>query len=313
MNSAPRHLLLAGGSLVAALAVAASILVTGVVAPESDMRPPCARAGAEFGDALDQRILEILDTVEPRDWQGAPSLISFAEARLAARAIAELRDDGRSAECDADEFLTAAEGKFSDELRAGVGPALRLLDEERDDVSYAEWLANLREMLAAMDPDPAPPPDGAAVQTCENPESAPPYRLSYPAGWFVHPPAAEQDVAPCQFFGPEPFEYAVPSNPDTEAPWSVSVNVLHGCYSYEGPPVRARSALVDGFPAAMEDTGFYYHWRIELLDVADCDRDVTASVYTNQRGHGDFEANKAAVDLMAGSIDFITDPESAQP
>ena len=167
-----------------------------------------------------------------------------------------------------------------------------------------------RSLLAAADGGSEPPTE-ADLPSCENDQATPPYHLRYPAGWFVHPPDHEHDIQPCSLFAREPFQYVIAEDPEATDPWSIRVSVLHGCYPYERAPRRARSALIDGYPAVAEDLEYYYHWRLELLDGRGCDGDVTASVSTNQRSDGDFAANKRVADLIATSLDFLTDEDSS--
>lgn len=109
----------------------------------------CEAVGIEFGDQLDQRIVKILGGPDVVNGERKSVRISAAEFLLTGRANQHLREIGIIAECGADHFLAAAERRFSDTLRAEVGDYL----SEFEHHSYADWRADLRKTLRAIDMD----------------------------------------------------------------------------------------------------------------------------------------------------------------
>lgn len=111
----------------------------------------CSEVGAEFGAQLDRRIVDILRGAEVVEGQAKSARVSAAEFLLTARANQHLRRIGIVADCRADEFLAAAEPHFSDELKAGLGPALSQFQDHP--YTYEEWRVDLLQTLSAIDMD----------------------------------------------------------------------------------------------------------------------------------------------------------------
>ena len=153
-------------------------------------------------------------------------------------------------------------------------------------------------------------PQGEGLLQCENPEARPPYSLSYPADWFVHPADPAAEVPPCTYFGPERFDYAEPLAVE-DAVESIVVMVFTGCVVEElRSAVSASSEVVDGFPATASEfrhgSNRRYNWKVEVHRGPQCDTDTTGFLQTASWMPGDYETNKAVLELMARSMDFLT-------
>jgi len=107
----------------------------------------CTEVGDEFGQQLNERVVRIIRDPAVVDGERRSVRNSSVEFLLTARANQHLRAIGIVAECGVDEFLAAAEMRFTEELRTQVGPAL----SEPQPLSYADWLADLRRTLRAID------------------------------------------------------------------------------------------------------------------------------------------------------------------
>ncbi len=107
----------------------------------------CAGAGKEFGEQLDARLRPI--------FQGPAELGGESRAVRAGHTISltlslanlHLRRSGIIAQCDADEFMAAAEAQFSAELKRDAGSYL----DDGPAVAYDVWLDTLKSMATIID------------------------------------------------------------------------------------------------------------------------------------------------------------------
>ena len=106
----------------------------------------CEEIGREFGTQLDAKSLEIYNGPEDpeesksvRAWHVTVTAISLANKRL--------RDLDIVGECDAGDFMAAAEPAFSEELVDKAGTYL--FDNEPH--TYAEWRAEVMKYLQVID------------------------------------------------------------------------------------------------------------------------------------------------------------------
>jgi hypothetical protein len=123
--------------------------------------PTCAGVGEEAGAELDRRGRAIIDG--PTSVGGESRAVRLAEMVIlvTGRANQYLRDNGMIKACGVDEFMAAAEMRFSEPLKARVGDYLF------DDTSrpYSEWLADVRRMARVIDmgeDEPFLPPSPSA-------------------------------------------------------------------------------------------------------------------------------------------------------
>jgi hypothetical protein len=151
--------------------------------------------------------------------------------------------------------------------------------------------------------------DGVELARCENPQARPPYRLDYPADWFVHPSDPEADVPPCTYFGPVEFQYVAPTSAEDTVE-SIVVRVFTGCVVEEQPPLNSASEVVDGFPATATEfthggAARRYNWKVELHRGLDCVTDTTGFVQTATWMPGNYATNKEVLNLIVRSMDFL--------
>ena len=143
---------------------------------------------------------------------------------------------------------------------------------------------------------------------CEHPDI--PYTVSYPNGWFVHPPDAERQIPPCAYFGPAPFELS-PDRRGQLAGHSVIVVLNRACMEYEEAPISRRDLVIDAFPAWVAEVGpgftqGIYHYVLNLTPDVPCHvaaRQIV--VETRPERPGAYEDNKRVVDQMATSLDVL--------
>lgn len=159
-------------------------------------------------------------------------------------------------------------------------------------------------MTACTSTDQQPTPSSTA--TCQNDLLG--YRVSYPADWFVHEADSALNLGECEAFGPAPFEALA----GVTGVRGQSARIYLGpCAGRETPPTFRQEVSIDGFPSYVEEfhqAGDGYYWyvvdlRPDIGSDVEC-RGPNAFVRTEIGWPGEYEANKAVVDLMAGSLDF---------
>jgi hypothetical protein len=107
----------------------------------------CAGVGTEFGEQLDARLRPIFQG--PADVGGESRAIRAGHTISLTLSLANLhlRRSGIIAQCDADEFIAAAEAQFSAELKRDAGSYLA----DGPAVSYEVWLDTLKSMATIID------------------------------------------------------------------------------------------------------------------------------------------------------------------
>lgn len=109
----------------------------------------CEEVGREFGVHLAERAQPIVSgAAVPDDLSQASALLEL-RILLAVRANQHLRERGIVDECDAGDFVGAAERELSTELRAELGRFLW----DGPPASYEEWRAELLRTMRIIDQD----------------------------------------------------------------------------------------------------------------------------------------------------------------
>ena len=143
---------------------------------------------------------------------------------------------------------------------------------------------------------------------CENPTDG--YTVQYPTDWHANPPVPAPSgldpVAPCRFFGEEPFEV----RPNAGLPSSVAISFqLVPDVRPEGGTLRGESitTTVDGREAIAREVDIgegvfmppgtlVYEWFIELAD------GQFLLVSTDSSRDGDYAAHQAVLDRMMETL-----------
>lgn len=142
---------------------------------------------------------------------------------------------------------------------------------------------------------------------CENSEDG--YRLQFPEAWYTNTEIG--DVPPCSWFSPTFYEAdASGAIPDEIA---ITIDVVPGGFGFTGSAISSERVTV----GATQDAT-----RTETEHEATADGEVTAYVYvvqlgpdpnsgpnliasTNSAMGGDYELNKAVLDRIMATIEFL--------
>lgn len=126
----------------------------------------CEGVGQEFGTELDRRVVAIINGAARVDGESQAVraghtvfLVTARANQVTARANQHLRDRGMVKTCGGDEFMRAAEARFSPALKARAGDYLY----DSTTRPYAEWLADVRRTVGVIDmaeDEPFLPPSG---------------------------------------------------------------------------------------------------------------------------------------------------------
>jgi hypothetical protein len=149
-----------------------------------------------------------------------------------------------------------------------------------------------------------------------------PFRVTYPAAWFVHPQDSAIQVGACTSFGPEPFEHGAQERVGGGS--SAWVTYLHGtCLAFEEivEVLRVEETLVAGMTAyriqsRIWDGPIHYMYVVNLTPAnpvygpdASCgtnpqtpDLQQGLLLATVEDAPGDFDVNRAVVDRMAKTL-----------
>jgi hypothetical protein len=106
----------------------------------------CAGVGREFGVQLDERAIAIINGPQNVNGESRSVRLDQQVLLVMTRANKHIRNQGMARECDADEFVTAAEHEFSVELRKQAGNYLYDTVER----PYEEWRHYLYDIVALM-------------------------------------------------------------------------------------------------------------------------------------------------------------------
>lgn len=116
----------------------------------------CAGVGEEFGSQLDRRALAIIRGPAGERGETRATRMASTKGLLSVRVNQYLRRNGMAVDCDLDEFLPAAESRFSQELRDRAGEVLF----DGDVVyTYEDWLEDLVRFVRVIDLDEHEPVD----------------------------------------------------------------------------------------------------------------------------------------------------------
>lgn len=108
----------------------------------------CTAVGREFGAFLDQRTLAIITGPDAVDGEARSVRIMQTLVLLSVLANRYLREIDLHADCDVPEFLEAAEGEFSGELRDSVGD---VLFDGAPPATYQDWRQELARTISVID------------------------------------------------------------------------------------------------------------------------------------------------------------------
>jgi hypothetical protein len=117
----------------------------------------CDGMAIEFGDQYDRRALHVIDGPAIQDGQSRASQLTALNALMATRALIHLSGLRPAKTCNVDAFITELETRLSSGLKSRIG------DFVYDGTTrpYAEWRANLRQVLTVLGPqgsgDPGQP------------------------------------------------------------------------------------------------------------------------------------------------------------
>lgn len=117
----------------------------------------CQEVGAEFGKQLAHRAVPIFDGQRTVDGNDRSALLTHLMVLHVQRANKHLRDNDMAVDCDADEFMAAADGAFSAEFKGRIGQFAFA-----ETVAYDEWLQDLARFLVVIDRDETAPYDPTA-------------------------------------------------------------------------------------------------------------------------------------------------------
>jgi hypothetical protein len=109
----------------------------------------CSEVGAEFGEQLSPRAIDIFDGPQTVDGNDRTVLLTRLVVLHIQLANKHLRDSGQAVDCDVPEFVEAAEAELSSEFKARVGDNVFF----GQTVSYEEWRADLERFLVVIDRD----------------------------------------------------------------------------------------------------------------------------------------------------------------
>lgn len=107
----------------------------------------CEGVGQEFGTELDRRVVAIINGPARANGESQAVRAGQAMGLVTVRANQHLRDRGMVKACGVDEFMRAAEARFSPELKARAGDYLY----DSTTRPYAEWLADVRRTVGVID------------------------------------------------------------------------------------------------------------------------------------------------------------------
>ncbi len=110
----------------------------------------CDGVGQEYGDEIARRADAIIDGPES-SLESKPSRVLAMTFLVTTRADQHLRGIGLGAQCDVDEFLSAAGTRFTPTFRARIGDYL--YDDPDRSYTYEDWLANLRRTATMIEAD----------------------------------------------------------------------------------------------------------------------------------------------------------------
>lgn len=156
-----------------------------------------------------------------------------------------------------------------------------------------------------------PNPDADALfldrDQCENSEDG--YRLQFPEAWYTNTEIG--DVPPCSWFSPTFYE--ADESGDVPSEIAITIDVVPGAFGFTGNAISSERVTV----GATQDAT-----RTETEHEATADGEVTAYVYVVQLGPdpnggpnliastnsdmgGDYELNKAVLDRIMATIEFL--------
>jgi hypothetical protein len=107
----------------------------------------CAEVGREAGQFLNDRLLLIYRGPEAVGGESRAVRGGQMMSLIVSLANLHLRQRGIIAECGVDEFMAAAQGSLSDELKQIAGTYLY----DGDPVPFEQWLTELRNLLSIID------------------------------------------------------------------------------------------------------------------------------------------------------------------
>ncbi|MDP9467758.1 MAG: hypothetical protein M3P32_03315 [Chloroflexota bacterium] len=115
----------------------------------------CVSIARQFGTELNRRVLSVIHEPAVVDNESQAVRASQVMSLLTVLAFNRISAIGKIAECDAPEFLAAAEPLFNAELRAKAGSYLY----DGSEVDYAAWKEELLRFLHIMDFDEEASPE----------------------------------------------------------------------------------------------------------------------------------------------------------
>lgn len=141
---------------------------------------------------------------------------------------------------------------------------------------------------------------------CENLEDG--YRLEYPDPWYTNTEIGS--VPPCRWFSPTFYEVADPTDlPDEIA---IQIVILQGDRGYTTEPISREEVVVGATQTAVRvevagtadsDSGMSYEYVVQLGPTLEDGPNLLARTDTDMGG--DYELNKAILDRIMASIEFV--------
>ena len=169
------------------------------------------------------------------------------------------------------------------------------------------------EPTATSEPTPSPPPapDGSfepaanaeadalflARDECQNLRDG--YQLIYPDEWYTN--TEFRDVAPCSWFSPTTYE--VDDSGEVPDEIAITIEWMPGDSGSFEDPIRREFGTVGGQNAVRVEYEDSYLYQIQLGPTPEEGPNIVAS--TSRDMGGDYELNKAVLDRMTLTIEFI--------
>ena len=125
------------------------------------------------------------------------------------------------------------------------------------------------------------------------------YQLVYPDSWYTN--TEFRDIAPCSWFSPTFYE--VDDSPALPDEIAISIEWVPDQVSWADDPVRTETGLVGGQAAVRVEFADEYFYVIQLGPTPE--EGPNLIVRTAAHMGGDFEVNKAVLDRMMLTIEFV--------
>jgi hypothetical protein len=184
--------------------------------------------------------------------------------------------------------------------------------------------AAIAEPTATPSPEPTGEPDGGSVfedpNTCEDDSVG--YRVAFPDEWWWNEPF-DSEMGPhpnCRYFAPDSFDVGT-VNREQPIPEGVAIYTFvispDGALGQGGALVTSEEVTVAGHPATREEEEFtpggflapgerIYRYVIDLPDGGQL-------VFTASNQVGDYDENRAVLDLMMESLELFEPDEICGP